>query len=115
MAKSTSLLDLSTTGEIEREHFTIDGTQYEIRKLDELTLSQQQRMAHAGSFIKKYFEAEPDESADAKATKILNDCLDLICVKLPAKIRDKLADRQKFSLFNAFNEANELSAEAKKK
>ena len=54
MAKSTSLLDLSTTGEIKRKHFTIDGTSYEIRDMEELALSQQQRMAHAGKFFEKY-------------------------------------------------------------
>ena len=115
MAKSTSLLDLSTTGEIKRKHFTIDKVSYEIRNLDELALSDQQRMAYAGGFIQKYFEDEPDNIADAKAIGILNDCINLICVDLPAKVRDKLADSQKFKLFNAFNEANDLGAEAKKK
>ncbi len=115
MAKTTSLLDLSTTGEIERKNFTIDGTSYEIRNLDELALSQQQRMAHAAGYFQKYFEDEPDEESDAKAVKLLNVCLDLICVKLPAKIRDKLTDQQKFQLFNAFNEANNLGVETKKK
>lgn len=115
MAKKTSLLDLSTTGEIKRKHFTIDETSYEIRNLDELALSDQQRIAYAAGFIQKYLEGEPDTIADAKAIGILNDCIDLICVELPAKIRDKLADTQKFKLFNAFNEANDLGDGTKKK
>ena len=115
MAKSTSLLDLSTTGEIKRKHFTIDGTSYEIRDMEELALSQQQRMAHAGKFFEKYLEDEPDPEADTKALVILNVCIDLICVDLSAKIRDKLADAQKFKIFKAFSDANPLDAEAKKK
>ncbi len=115
MAKSTSLLDLSTTGEIRRKHFTIDKVSYEIRDMDELALSQQQRMAHAGKYFEKYLEDAPDESADATASKILNDCIDLICVDLPAKVRDKLADAQKFKIFKAFSDANELGDETKKK
>ncbi len=115
MAKSTSLLDLSTTGEVKRKHFTIDGTSYDIRNMDELALSDQQRLSYAGNFFTKYLEEESNKIADAKATGLLNDCINLICVALPAKIRDKLADTQKFKLFNAFNEANELGAEVKKK
>ncbi len=115
MAKSNSLLDLSTTGEIKRKHITIDKTSYEIRDMNELALSQQQRMAYAGKFFEKYLEDEPDKIADAKASGILNDCLDLLCVDLPAKVRDKLADAQKFKIFKAFSDANELGDEAKKK
>lgn len=115
MAKSKSLLDLSTTGEVKRKHLTIDGTPYEIRDKDELTLDQQQQFTHFSKYFPKYLEEEADVSEHTKAKMLLNNCLNLICVDLPAKIRGKLTDNQKYDIFKAFGEANSPDGEAKKK
>ena len=109
-AKS-DLLDLSTTGEVERQFITIDGNPYELRSIDELSINQQQRVAHAGSFIQKYFTKTADKNSDLKAARLVESCLQQVIVDLPVSVSAKLSDAQKLKIVTAFNEINSLDAE----
>lgn len=99
-------LDLSTTGEVEREFITIDGKPYDLRSIDELSINQQQRVAHCGSFIQKYFEKQADGNADRKAARLVEECLQQVIVDLPVEVSSKLSDAQKLKIVTAFNEIN---------
>ncbi len=106
--QASKILDLSTTGEIEREFITIDGVAFELRNIDELSITQQQRVAHAGNFIAAYFKKTADAKADLKAGRMVNECLNQIIVDLPEKVSSKLSDRQKLRIVEAFNTVNSI-------
>ncbi len=107
-AKQTDILDLSTTGEIERKTFSIDGKRYEFRSPDELTLSQQQSIRFALTYVQKFAgddEVQRRPEDGKKADDLLNKSVDLCTLKLPKKVLNTLTDMQKLRIVIGFSGA----------
>ena len=93
---SSRVLDLSTT-DFDRPIVRIDGVDYEMRSVDELSVPLIKRLQKLGVIA---------ASGDADLETIdgwLNEALDIIMVSLPTNVRDRLSLTHKRRIVGTFS------------
>lgn len=93
----TPILELSTL--IERPTIRIDGTLYELRAPDELSVMDGQYLTHAGKRIDALARTE---DADEHLPMLLDEVIRRVTVDLPEEVLGKLKESQKLSICEVF-------------
>ncbi|WPJ67965.1 hypothetical protein AUSSIE_42 [Sinorhizobium phage Aussie] len=96
MAKDP-LLDLSTL--IERPAITIDGKRYEILSPEELSILDSQSFTFWGGEIEELSKTKGKES---ELAELVSKVASKVLVEVPADVRAKLSDAQKFRVVEVF-------------
>jgi len=94
------LLDLSTL--IERERVNIDGTPYELRNPDELSIVESTRLTRNGEEIERLHAAGP-EAAD-QLDEVITDTARCVLVDVPDDVFDRLSGMQRLAVAEVFTE-----------
>lgn len=109
---SNKPLSLSTE---EREHqvVEIDGKQYKLATLNDLSFRQSSYMSWASERIQKLMQVEEwSDEVGEELEKLLNDTCRLLLPDVDEETFGKLKDMQKLEIFNFFNEQEGVAGEA---
>lgn len=97
---ATPILDLKTF--IERPTVAIDGTPYELRNVDELSLLEYQRIAGTSRRLESIKTDEMTDDEAAELSALADQICRMILVDVPADVHDALHDTQRMAVLQAF-------------
>lgn len=104
------LLELDTL--TQRDHIRIDGASYEMRNVDELSLYEVHRLEQQGMRASELMERVDDlgENEDAEFDALTHSLIDLCIVDLPADVRTRLTQQQRFRIIEVFTQRSGAKA-----
>jgi hypothetical protein len=95
--------------EPERPPVDIDGTEYHIKAMQDLTFKEQAYLNYVGNKVNKVLNAEKwdDEQAD-ELPPILDTATKMVFYDLPEEVRQKLSDTHRMRVIAFFSEHAQL-------